>query len=83
MLVLSRRIGETIVVDEKIEITVVDVQGDMVKIGINAPRDISIFRQEIYQEIQAENLRASQNLNKNKDGLEKMKKFKQTKDIQE
>lgn len=83
MLVLSRRIGETIVIDEKIEITVVDVQGDMVKIGINAPRDISIFRQEIYQEIQAENLRASQNLIKNKDGLKKMKEFKQMKDKQE
>lgn len=83
MLVLSRRIGETIVIDDKIEITVLDVQGDIVKIGINAPRNISIFRQEVYQEIQAENLRASQTLSKNKDGLEKMKKFNQMHDKQD
>lgn len=78
MLVLSRKIGETIIIDDKIEVTVLDVQGDMVKIGVNAPRNISIFRQEVYQEIQAENLRASQNVAKIHGSLEKIKELSQT-----
>lgn len=56
MLVLSRKMGESIVIDEKIVITVVEIRGDKVRLGIEAPRDVPIHRQEIYQAL----LRAQQ-----------------------
>ena len=52
MLVLSRQRDETIVIGENIRITIVDVRGDKVRIGIDAPRDITVHREEIYQRIQ-------------------------------
>lgn len=58
MLVLSRKTGESIVIDGRIVVRVVRVEGDVVKIGIEAPNDIPIFRQEIYLEIQQSNLEA-------------------------
>lgn len=60
MLVLSRKKGQSIVIGDSIEITVVDVQGDMVRIGINAPREITVHRQEVFQQIKAENQQALQ-----------------------
>ena len=62
MLVLSRKVGETIVIGDNIELTVVEVTNETVRLGINAPREIAVHRKEVYEEIQAENLRASQNL---------------------
>ena len=59
MLVLTRKRNESIVVGDNIEITVVDIQGDQVRIGINAPKSVSIHRKEIYLEIQAENKKAA------------------------
>jgi carbon storage regulator len=75
MLVLSRKKGETIIIGDNIEISVIDIQGDTVRIGINAPRDISIYRQELYQEIQAENRKALENLEKLKDQLPMLKDY--------
>lgn len=56
---LTRKRNESIVVGDNIEITVVDIQGDQVRIGINAPKSVSIHRKEIYLEIQAENKKAA------------------------
>ena len=60
MLVLTRKKDQTIVINEDIEITVLDIQGDQVRIGINAPRSVSIHRKEVYLEIQQENKNASE-----------------------
>jgi len=60
MLVLSRKKDEVIVVGDDIEITLVDIRGDQVKIGVSAPRSVSIHRKEIYDAIQQENKAAAQ-----------------------
>ncbi|PYE50645.1 carbon storage regulator CsrA [Paenibacillus barcinonensis] len=55
MLVLSRKKGESIIIQDQIEITVLAVEGDTVRIGITAPKHIDIYRQEIYASIQEAN----------------------------
>lgn len=55
MLALSRKKGEAIVIGNNIEISILDIRGDQIKIGITAPRDISIYRKEVYIQIQDEN----------------------------
>lgn len=55
MLVLSRKKGDSIVIQDNIEITIVDISGEQIKLGIKAPKDISIYRKEIYVQIQEEN----------------------------
>ena len=59
MLILSRKPGETVVIDGRIRVKVIRVEGDVVKIGIEAPADISIHRQEVYDEIQRSNQEAA------------------------
>jgi len=54
MLVLSRQRDQTIVIGDNIRITIVDVRGDKVRIGIDAPRDVAVHREEIYDAIQRE-----------------------------
>ena len=60
MLVLSRRKDETIMIGDDIEITVVDIKGDTVRIGIAAPRHVTVHRKEVYEAIKAENIAAAQ-----------------------
>ena len=59
MLVLSRKINETIIINDNIVITVVDIRGDKVRLGIQAPTEIPVHRQEVYEAIQRENMRAA------------------------
>lgn len=60
MLVLSRQRDETIMIGDEIEITVVDIRGDKVRLGITAPTRIAVHRKEVYEAIKAENERAAQ-----------------------
>ncbi len=55
MLVLSRKRNESIVIGDKIKITIVEMRGDKVRIGIEAPEDVSVHRQEVYDAIQRDN----------------------------
>ncbi len=59
MLVLSRKIEESIIIGDSIELRIVDIKGDQVKLGISAPRNVSIYRKEVYEEIQKENREAA------------------------
>ncbi len=59
MLALSRKKNEAIVVNNNIEITVLEVKGDQVKIGINAPKEVPIYRKEVYLQIQEANKEAT------------------------
>lgn len=73
MLVLRRKVGESIMIGEGIEIKIIAVQGDQVKIGIEAPQTVSVNRKEIYEAIQAENLQAKEGMEKiNVDQLKKL-----------
>jgi carbon storage regulator len=59
MLVLSRKPGEALRIGDEVEITVVEVKGDMVRIGIQAPRNVQVWRKEIWEAIVAENIKAA------------------------
>ena len=58
MLALSRKTGESIVIGNDVEITVLEIRGDQVKLGINAPKSVPIYRKEIYVQIQEANKEA-------------------------
>jgi carbon storage regulator len=62
MLALSRKTNESIMIGNDIEITVLEVKGDQVKIGISAPKSVPIYRKEIYLQIQESNKEASETL---------------------
>ncbi len=64
MLVLSRQRDETIMIGDQVQITVVDIRGDKVRLGIDAPRNIQVHRKEVYEAIQREN-QAAARLNPN------------------
>ena len=54
MLILTRRVGETLMVGDQVTVTILGVKGNQVRIGVNAPRDVAVHREEIYQRIQDE-----------------------------
>lgn len=72
MLVLNRKKGESIVIADNIELSILDIQGDNIKIGIEAPREVKIYRKEIYQEIMLANRQA---MNPNPVSLKSLKQF--------
>lgn len=74
MLVLGRKKGETIIINDDIEITVTSIEGDMVRLGINAPKQVTIHRKEVYLEIQEENKQATSNIINLSDFLSMKKK---------
>jgi carbon storage regulator len=67
MLVLSRKRDEVIMIGDDVEITIVDVKGDTVKIGVTAPKQIAVYRKEVYEAIERENVEASRSPGARKD----------------
>ncbi len=72
MLILTRKLGESIAIGDKIRVTLLEVQGKQVKIGVLAPPTVSIHRQEIYEKIQLENFRAAGTLEQDLDELHRI-----------
>jgi len=59
MLALSRKKGESIILNNDIELTILEVKGDQVKVGVNAPKSVPVYRKEVYLQIQQENREAA------------------------
>jgi carbon storage regulator len=60
MLILTRRVGETLMIGNDVTVTVVAVNGNQVRIGISAPKDVAVHREEIFEKVQAEKARQSE-----------------------
>jgi carbon storage regulator len=59
MLILTRRVGETLMIGDEVTVTVLGVKGNQVRIGVNAPRDVAVHREEIYERIKREQEQAA------------------------
>jgi carbon storage regulator len=68
MLALTRKKGESLVINNNIEVTIIEIRGDQIKLGITAPKDVPIYRKEVYLQIQKENEAAI-----SVDGLDQLK----------
>jgi len=68
MLILTRRVGETLIVGDNVSVTVLGVKGNQVRIGVNAPKDVSVHREEIYQRIQREKTEQAGGMSSEQDG---------------
>jgi len=62
VLILTRKVGEAIAIGEDIKVTLLGIQGKQVKLGITAPEKVSVYREEIFKKVQAENVKASMSL---------------------
>jgi carbon storage regulator len=79
MLILTRKIGEAIAIGEEIKITVLGIQGKQVKLGINAPDKVSVYREEIFRKIQSETVSASLSLKEDLQEMARIIKAKKAK----
>lgn len=76
MLILTRRLGESITIGDNIKVSILGVNGRQVRLGIDAPSDVIVHREEVYVRIQEENRRASKSLRKDLAGMVKLLKNK-------
>ena len=60
MLILSRKINEKIIIGDDISVSIIEIRGDQVRIGVDAPKSVKVFRQEVYDAIRAENKAAAE-----------------------
>lgn len=72
MLALTRKKGEALVINNNIEVTILEIRGDQIKIGISAPKDVPIYRKEVYLQIQEEN-KAAIKTEVNTEGIDALK----------
>ncbi len=70
MLALTRKKGESLMINNNVEVTILEIRGDQIKLGISAPKDVSIYRKEVYLQIQEENKAAFGS--ENTDALKKL-----------